>query len=287
MAWTARVRDVAEFPDGDAVMAAAESTRMLRAMAERQSRQTLALRRRVARTQRGYALIAALIAVAIVGFAATVAVERSQLDAQRERERELLFIGEQFRAALKSYYAVRAAGPQVFPKSLDDLVQDDRQLVTVRHLRRIYRDPMTGEADWVLDRSGDRIIAVHSRSRGAPLKHAGFSPLEGGFRDAKTYADWRFSGEATDANAVPQAGTASPLGGLPASADSSSTNAPQGASSLANDQVFRNNQCFQLYVAPQADCTDVPPPFGRDQASCIQYLAEQNTACLASGVSAP
>jgi type II secretory pathway pseudopilin PulG len=236
--------------------------------------------------QRGYALLAALLAVALVALAALVAVQRGQTEAKRERERELLFVGEEFRRAIMSYYAAGAGGVQQYPQALADLVKDNRQPVTVRYLRRIYADPMTGEADWVLEKAGERIIGVHSPSRGVPLIRTGFAAVESGFAQAETYADWQFTASSTDANLGAQLGQSPVLGTLPAAQNSAPGSAPTPASTAPNNnQIFLNNQCYQQYVAPQADCTDEPPPYGKDQASCIRFLQALNASCLAAGAS--
>ena len=62
------------------------------------------------RRHRGYALIAALIALAVASLAVTLAVRRAQVDAQRERETELLFVGDQYRRALANYFSHPVAG---------------------------------------------------------------------------------------------------------------------------------------------------------------------------------
>jgi type II secretory pathway pseudopilin PulG len=108
---------------------------------------------------------------------------------QREREAQLLFAGHAFRSAIESYYA---SGRQL-PRELDDLVQDTRVPLPRRHLRRIYLDPMTGQADWqILRDPGGGIIGVSSASQRAPLKRAGFAEQDAQFEGAECYCEWRF-----------------------------------------------------------------------------------------------
>jgi type II secretory pathway pseudopilin PulG len=166
---------------------------------------------------RGYALIAALILLVVASLAASAAVYRSSLDARREREDELLFAGGQIRAALVSYRNATPAGvAQQYPKSFDDLLLDPRFPFTVRHLRRLYADPMTGAPDWVLERMQERIVGVHSRSTQVPLRHAGFDADDAAFARANRYADWRFmaaAGAVSDPSSAPPASaSASPFG---------------------------------------------------------------------------
>ena len=61
-----------------------------------------------------------------------------------------------------------------YPESLDDLLEDNRGLVTRRHLRKIFVDPMTGRSEWGLVRVGGRIVGVHSLSDAIPVKQANF-----------------------------------------------------------------------------------------------------------------
>jgi type II secretory pathway pseudopilin PulG len=111
--------------------------------------------------------------------------------AQREREQELLFIGAQFRTAIRQYYEA-SPGAKQYPQSLEQLLQDPRFPDTRRYLRRIYADPMTGKAQWGLVKQGDWILGVHSLSEDLPVKQALFDAAEGEFTDTRSYSAWRF-----------------------------------------------------------------------------------------------
>jgi len=113
--------------------------------------------------------------------------------AQRDREEELLFAGEQFRGAIRSYYDGTPSGAKVFPRTLQDLVEDNRGVKPLHHLRQIFRDPMTGTREWGLIRAGDRIIGVHSLHAGVPMRHANFAPHQEDFASASSYRDWKFA----------------------------------------------------------------------------------------------
>ncbi len=149
----------------------------------------IGLRRRI-RT-RGYTYIGLLFFVFLTGMGLAVAGHWWHMEVKREREQELLFVGEQFRKAIASYYAITAGKPQ-YPQSLDDLIEDKRHPAPLRHLRRLYRDPMTGEAEWELIKEHDRIVGVSSRSREKPIKTAGFPERYQEFASAPSYAEWRF-----------------------------------------------------------------------------------------------
>lgn len=112
---------------------------------------------------------------------------------QREKERELLFIGIEFRDAIALYYNRSPGVIKEFPKDLNDLIKDQRYPNIQRYLRRIYRDPMTGQAKWgTVPAPGGGIIGVYSLSSDAPIKKAGFTEQQKGFGEAGSYVDWKF-----------------------------------------------------------------------------------------------
>lgn len=154
--------------------------------------------------QRGVAYLVLLASIAILG-AATAATATIWSQAQRrERERQLLWVGDQYRRALLSY---AAKGGGVFPKKLEDLVEDPRSPAPRRFLRRLYEDPMTGEANWVIvrDRLGG-IAGLHSRSEAKPLKTGQFPGTYAGFARAASYADWVFLAGAPASSALGRPG---------------------------------------------------------------------------------
>ena len=142
---------------------------------------------------RGFTYVGVLIAVAVIGVALAGVGQLWSVQAQRERERELLFIGEQYRVALARYVAATPPGKARHPLTLEDLVEDRRHIVIRRHLRQVYPDPFTNAADWEAVRAPDGgIAAVHSRHDGTPMKIGNFPPQFTKFEDAKTYRDWVF-----------------------------------------------------------------------------------------------
>ena len=143
---------------------------------------------------RGYALLTLFIVIALIGVALLGATSVFSLDRQRERERELLFVGDQYRQAIGHYYLSTPAGRgRVLPPSLEALIDDDRFTIPVHHLRRAYADPITGKPEWGLLKVGERIIGVYSLSDAQPIKATGFDPVYAAFEDAKSYRDWIFA----------------------------------------------------------------------------------------------
>lgn len=144
-------------------------------------------------TQSGLVLLAVLIFLLLTTLGASAMVELQRTHSQRAKETELLFVGDQYRRAIKSYYSSVPSGKnQSLPRSLDDLLEDKRFPMPVRHLRRLYPDPMTGEADWVLMQGAGGILGVHSRSTQSAFKKREFPIQYRDFQDKETYAEWVF-----------------------------------------------------------------------------------------------
>lgn len=142
--------------------------------------------------QSGFTYLYVLMLIALMGMGLAAAGTLWRTDAQRAREAELLFIGTQYRQAIRSYYELDPAQPRL-PQSIDDLLEDNRHPNIVRHLRRAYRDPFTG-GELALIRTPDTqgIAGVYSLATGRPFKIAGFWPEDEAFSGASSYADWRF-----------------------------------------------------------------------------------------------
>ncbi|OPX40142.1 MAG: type II secretion system protein [Deltaproteobacteria bacterium] len=149
--------------------------------------------RRISGT-RGFTYLSALIVVIISGIALTGASEYWSTIAKREREQELLFRGDCIRKAIASYYDRVSGGRQhAYPGSLKDLLKDPRSLKLVRHLRKLYPDPMTSDGTWgIVLAQGGGIKGVFSRSAEKPLKVGGFPVDYQAFEKAKKYSDWKF-----------------------------------------------------------------------------------------------
>lgn len=145
------------------------------------------------RYQDGFTYLGILFMVAIMGIALTAIGTLWHTEMKREKEKELLFIGHQYRNAIKQYYH-RTPGVSMYPKDLKMLLKDPRFLNTQRYLRKMYTDPMTGMAEWGLIKSPDGgIMGVYSLSKQKPLKKSRFKSVDKGFETAKSYKDWRFS----------------------------------------------------------------------------------------------
>ena len=140
---------------------------------------------------RGFTYVGLLVFIFIMGLMLTGVSRVWTTTEQREREIELIYIGHTYRMAISSYYA---AGHQ-FPLTLQDLLTDDRFPIPKHHLRRLYADPMTGNADWrlIMSPTGVGIMGVASSSQAAPIKRAGFDDIDPPtFKDTDCYCKWEF-----------------------------------------------------------------------------------------------
>lgn len=116
------------------------------------------------RSEGGYTLVALLAMMTVLALFAMAAAPSVQQQAQREREQEAIFRGEQVADAIRAYYINRAGtrglvGPQALPTSMDQLLEGipvpggskNRQILRPS----AARDPMTIEGEWryILPRS--------------------------------------------------------------------------------------------------------------------------------------
>lgn len=133
------------------------------------------------REQTGFTYIGLLIGVVIFGIASVGAARLLASTERAERETELLFVGHQFRDAIRSYVQAQLR-PAQYPMTLDDLLLDKRFPAPRRHLRRVFVDPVTGKPEWGLVRAPEGgIMGVYSLSEREPLKRANFEPEDADF----------------------------------------------------------------------------------------------------------
>jgi len=145
------------------------------------------------RRARGFSYIGVLILVAMMGIALAAAGEIWHTASKREKEQELLFVGDQYRRALAQFAAQTPGNARRSPLSLEELLQDSRYPGIRRYLRRIYVDPITGKAEWgLITGPGGEIFGVHSLSEEEPVKKAHFRLADKVFEGKRKYSDWVF-----------------------------------------------------------------------------------------------
>jgi len=143
--------------------------------------------------QNGFTYLTVLFAIAVVGvMLARTGIDWSQAG-QREKERELLFVGNQYRRAIALYYERTPGSVKRYPATLEDLLTDTRYNPPQHCLRKLYRDPVTNQQRWgIITAPEGGIMGVHSFSDAPPLKLANFSYQDREFEGATKYSDWKF-----------------------------------------------------------------------------------------------
>src|SRR5947207_15724062 len=101
----------------------------------------------------GYALVSLLLVMSLLALFAVGAAQNVRQQAQREREKESIFRGEQVGDAIRAYYRYRGAqGVNSLPTSMHDLLQGiDRDTKKLHILRtQSEHDPLSTSCDWRL-----------------------------------------------------------------------------------------------------------------------------------------
>jgi type II secretory pathway pseudopilin PulG len=230
--------------------------------------------------QDGYSLLGLLFLVALMGLALGAVSTVWTTASTREKERQLLWIGLQFRDAIASY-AKSSQGAAKYPSRLEDLLEDPRFPAVRRHLRRIYPDPFTGEATWGLVKAGEVIVGVYSLAPGSPMKIDGFERGLESFAKASTYADWKFVDSAGSA-ALAQGASAPPPSQAPSTAPTGPV-APVAAVSPAQPEPQRSpveeqrkqRQCDAQRKAENRMCATYASSSGRGALQECQRSVDQ------------
>lgn len=145
------------------------------------------------RVQAGFTYLGLMLVVAAMGAALAATAQVWATVVQREKEVELLFIGDQFRKALGAYAGGARNANERTPRTLNDLLKDPRHPDNRRYLRQIYIDPMTGKREWGLQKdTKGGIVGVFSLSEAKPLKVASFAKRDRDFENRTKYAQWIF-----------------------------------------------------------------------------------------------
>ena len=196
----------------------------------------------MARLENGFVYLWALFTVDQAGVVMAGTGQIWQTKSQREKETELMFIGEEFRKAIMSYHNSN----KQYPASLEDLLKDERSPNIKRHLRKIYLDPITNTAEWgLVDEPPPSTAAAASKGSATDKSAAAnkSSTTSSGLAQSNTQTTG--TGQASGTN--PAAGTSSTTSntspGQPAS-DSSATasgttsNASSGMSASIGKKII-------------------------------------------------
>ncbi len=151
--------------------------------------------RRKERGQRGLTLIELIAAITILAILTGAAIPVAKIRIKRERETELRHDLWEMRDAIDRYKdaADRGAfqiklGSEGYPPDLDTLVKGvDVQGKTIRFLRRVPIDPMTGKAEWGMRSLQDD---PDSTSWGEQNVFDVYTKSTGNALDGTKYSEW-------------------------------------------------------------------------------------------------
>ncbi len=146
---------------------------------------------RAARGDLGFTYIGLLALLALIGLLLAAAGDVASTTERRDREAQLLWVGHEYRAAIGRYWIKYRR----YPLALEDLLGTGTDApLPARFIRRLYPDPMTNGASWVLlPAPSGGIMGVASSSTRTPLKTRNFDDVDTGFVDATSYGDWQFT----------------------------------------------------------------------------------------------
>ena len=104
-------------------------------------------------SERGYTLVALLTVMSLIALFALAAAPQVRQQAQREREKEAIFRGDQVAEAIRSYYRYRGAqGVNSLPTSMEQLLEGiPRGTKKLQILRsEAAQDPLSSSGEWKL-----------------------------------------------------------------------------------------------------------------------------------------
>jgi len=155
----------------------------------------------------GFTYISALIIVMVMGIMLGAVGQSMRLIMQREREKELIFRGLQYRDAIERWYTRKGVASTPL-NDISALLKDPRTPSGERLLRKLYLDPISGKEFKPIKDPNRGITGVQSTSDAEPLKKANFPEELKGLEEKKKYSEWKFEYKPSQAVPGAPAGTA-------------------------------------------------------------------------------
>lgn len=141
----------------------------------------------------GFVLLGMLILLVIAGYGLSVASAKWSDLVKREREQELLKVGDTIRRAIGRYYNATPSVVKQYPPNLEALLHDNRFPTPRRYLRKLYQDPVTQREGWgIVEAPSGGVMGVNSLSAEKPFKQKNFRPIYKGFENSLFYGEWYF-----------------------------------------------------------------------------------------------
>src|ERR1700733_8599296 len=159
----------------------------------------------------GYLLLTVLVMIFLMLLALSVAAPKVAKEIQRDREREAVQRGLQYKRAIRLYYKKFGA----YPTDIKQLENTNE----IRFLRKRYKDPITGQDDWRL---------IHMGEAKVPLMGFFGQPLQAGLNTASTGPGMAAGAPGMGTSGTP--GLYAPSATSDGSGDSSGTNGTSNGS---------------------------------------------------------
>lgn len=143
----------------------------------------------------GFTYIAALVIVVIMGIMQGAIGQSMRIIMKREKEKELIFRGLQYRDAIERWSKEKAVPLKDLKDLVEPTVSSNIDRSKDRLLRKLYKDPITGGEWKTLPSPPDPIQGIYgvaSTSNEEPLKQADFPEALKTFEGKKKYSEWEF-----------------------------------------------------------------------------------------------
>lgn len=116
----------------------------------------------------GFAYIALLIFISILGVGLLAVSEVWEASAQRQRMAQLEWAGQQYVNAIESYY-YSGSPAYTLPNKIQELVEDVRFTPPRKHLRELYANPIILGGGWLEIKRGHGIAGVQAHIEGGEV----------------------------------------------------------------------------------------------------------------------
>jgi len=103
--------------------------------------------------EHGYALVSLLVVISLLALFAMAAASNVRQQAQREREKEAIFRGEQVADSIRAYYRFRGAqGVNALPTNMEQLLEGIPRGTKKLQILRVQaaKDPLSQSGEWKL-----------------------------------------------------------------------------------------------------------------------------------------
>ena len=233
--------------------------------------------------QHGFTYIGLMILIVLLGIGLALTAQVWHTSATREKERELLFVGGQFRKAIESFHARYRGTDDSYPKNFDELLRDPHQPGVQRYLRRVYLDPMTGSPEWgLIKNSKGRIVGVYSLAKGVPFKRAGFPVQTESFIGAGSYAEWKFIADAGEDKIASPLVAGDPNVPVPSPAPTQGVSSdPNAGADLPNREPGKEPSCAWVAANDLRLCNQEKIKWHDAAVACFASMERRASSCAA------